>query len=109
MLGLSLEFWRHLRIALPSDAWREFLELVRQYHGCGGSIACVDDARFSIGQAVCWLAHDYGGSEFCVLRCADNLTGYEPGPLERGTSEERDFLAHELYTLCANHLARVAP
>lgn len=107
MLGLSLEFWRHLRIALPSEAWSAFLAEVRQYHGCGGIIGCVAEARFSIAQAVCWLAHDYGGSEFDVLRCADNLTGYQPGPLERGTSEDRDYLAHSLYTLCAAHLAKV--
>lgn len=106
MLGLPLDFWRHLRTVLPPDAWREFLETVRatdtdyRYDK--------DCARFSIAQAVCWLAHDFGGSEFCVLRCADNLTGYSPGPLERGTAPDRDWLAHELYTLCANALSKVA-
>lgn len=100
MLGLPLDFWRHLRMVLPSDAWSEFLETVR-----GTDYRYDPDcAKFSIAQAVCWLAHDYGGSEFCVLRCADNLTGYQPGPLERGTSEDRDYLAHELYTLCAGYL-----
>lgn len=111
MLGLSLDFWRHLRIALPNDAWREFLRTLRTeaYSLHCGRPEPIDhaEARFAIGAAVCWLAHDYGGSEFCALRCADNLTGYQPSPLERGTSDERDPLAHRLYTLTAEHLAKV--
>jgi hypothetical protein len=104
MLGLSLDFWRHLRIALPTEAWREFLEQVRAWHGCGGIIASVDEARWSIATAVYWLAEDFGASEFDALRCAENLTGYSPSPLHRRIEDARDELATLLYDACAEYL-----
>lgn len=104
MLGLPLDFWRHLRIALPSEAWREFLDQVRQWHGCGGIIGCVDEARFAIGAAVYWLAYDYGQSEFDQLRCAATIADYKPSPRHCKVEDAEDELAVSLYQTVAPHL-----
>jgi len=45
-----------------------------------------------VAEALYWLAYDYGGSEWCPLRRASNVSGYRPGLCARavepgGTAE----------------------
>lgn len=50
--------------------------------------------RFGVADALCWLAHDWGGSQSCPLRAAAHAFDFSPGVRASGPEEG---LAQSIY------------
>lgn len=92
-LGFDPMFWQFLAEPKCGDVLRALASEARRL---GSEL----DA-FDVAEAVYWIASDYGGSEFCPLRRASNVSEFYPGPLAMGPNGSA---AIDLYSAMATVL-----
>ena len=92
---------------LPSAVWRFLAEHKRGILPILARFANLGADGFNVAEALYYLAANYGGSEFCPLRRAENSTGFRPGLMAQTRNEpEPGTMSREIYDRLAEFLSR---